>query len=231
MPGRPGGRQPRALSIAEIGDVIGQYVAAIGRAKAAGFDGVELHGAHGYLLAAFLAPGGNRRTDEFGGSPARRAEIVRRIVGAARKAVGPDYPIQIKVNCDDQGEGASAIGAFTAMAQELEKAGVSAIDCSGRNPIRPQIDSPEKESYFLPYAERAGVRVPVLLTGGNRSIVELGKIFQKGRIQFFGFARPLLREPDLPKRWQEGRGGAAATCISCNECLKTLPKGTHCVRA
>lgn len=150
---------------------------------------------------------------------------------AARDIVGPDYPILIKMNCDDYGDNEAAIAGFVEMAQEIEKAGVSAVDVSGTNPARTQIDGPEKESYFLPYAERAGLKVPIILTGGNRSVGPLEAIMQKGKIEFFGFARPLIREPDLPKRWREGRGGGAAACISCNDCLRALAKGpTRCVR-
>jgi len=75
------------------------------------------------------------------------------------------------------------------------------------------------------------VKVPIILTGGNRSVESLEAIAQKGKIQFFGFARPFVREPDLAQRWQEGRGGETADCISCNECLRSLAKTpTHCVR-
>ena len=232
MQARAGGKKPRILSTTEIADMIAQFAASIRRAKAAGFDGVEIHGAHGYLLSSFLSARTNKRTDEYSGSAAGRAEIIRRIVAAAREKVGRDYPIIIKVNCDDQGDNEAAIAGFAEMAQEIQKTGVNAIDISGTNPIRTGLDSADKQSYFLPYAERVALKIPVILTGGNRSIESLEQIAKKGKVQFFGFARPLVREPDLPMRWLEGRGGPGVACVSCNECLQTLMKAppTHCVR-
>jgi 2,4-dienoyl-CoA reductase-like NADH-dependent reductase (Old Yellow Enzyme family) len=232
MPAKAGGKKPRILSNAEIADLIEQFAASIRRAKAAGFDGVEIHGAHGYLLSSFLSARTNKRNDEYGGSAAGRAEIIRRIVAAGREKVGRDYPIIIKVNCDDQGDNEAAITGFAEIACEIEKTGVNAIDISGTNPIRTGIESVEKQSYFLPYAEHLNLKIPVILTGGNRSVESLEQIAEKGKVQFFGFARPLVREPDLPTRWLEGRGGPGTACISCNECLQTLMKAppTHCVR-
>jgi len=231
VPSPRAGKNPHVLSAGEIEDLIAQFAASVNRAKKAGFDGVEIHGAHGYLLSAFLSPATNKRDDEYGGSPARRAAIIRKIVTAAREKVGPDYPILIKANCNDQGEDETAIASFLEMAREIEKTGVSALDVSGRNPCRTEVDSPEKEAYFLRYAERVDVKVPIILTGGNRSIERMEAIIQKGNVQFLALARPLIREPDLPKRWLEGTGDATATCIFCNDCLRRLAKvPTRCIR-
>ncbi len=219
--GRPDGVKPRVLSSGEIEDLIAQFAASIRRARDAGFDGVEIHAAHGYLLSTFLSPTTNRRVDEYGGSLARRATIVAKIVAAARREVGPDYPIFIKVNADEQGADVSAITGFVELVGELEKAGVDAIDVSGRNPIRPRIDGPAKEAYFLPFAERAHSKLPVIVTGGHRSIAHMEAVLQTGDVQFLALARPLLREPDLPRRFLDG-SSAAAACISCNRCLRGL---------
>lgn len=231
MPARPGGKTPRVVGASEIEDIVAQFAASVRRAKNAGFDGAELHGAHGYFLRTFLSAATNMRSDQYGGSAAARVEIIRKIVKAARGLVGPDYPILIKMNCDDFGDKETGVAGFVEMAQHLERAGINAIEISGTNPARTEIDSPGKQSYFLPYAERAALKVPVILTGGNRSVELLEAIAQKDRIQFFGFARPFVRELDLANRWQEGRGGETAACISCNECLRSLAKTpTHCVR-
>ena len=231
MPARPSGKKPRALSEAVIDDLVAQFAASIRRARNAGFDGVELHGAHGYLLRTFLSPATNKRNDQYGGSAAARAEIIKRIVKAGRDIVGPDYPILLKLNCDDFGDNEASAAGFVEMVGEIEKTGVNGIEISGTNPVRTEIDSAERQSYFLPYAARLELKLPVILTGGNRSVEALETILQKSKVQFFGFARPLIREPDLPKRWQEGRGGNIAACISCNECLRALAKTpTHCVR-
>ncbi len=226
---RRDGKAPRVLSASGIEDVVAQFAASIGRARAAGFDGVELHGAHSFLLNAFLSPTTNKRDDEYGGSAARRASIVAKIVAAARREVGPDFPILIKVSCNDQGEDEAAMAGFVEMAGEIEKAGVDAIDISGRNPVRTKIDSPAKEAYFLPYAQSPHFGVPVILTGGHRSIDRMEAILQ-GNVQFLGLARPLVREPDLPARFLAG-SSAVAACRSCNGCLRELAKTvTHCVR-
>lgn len=222
------GTSPRVLSIGEIDNLIEQFAASIRRAKEAGFDGIEIHGAHGYLLSSFLSPKMNQRDDEYGGSAARRASIIAKIVSAARRDVGSGFPVLIKVNCDDHGEDESAITGFAEMVRELEKAGVDAIDVSGMMAIRLRIDEPAKEAYFLPFAERARLKVPVILTGGHRSIARMESILQQGNVQFLAMARPLLREPDLPRRLLEG-SSTAATCISCNRCLRGLGTApTHC---
>jgi 2,4-dienoyl-CoA reductase-like NADH-dependent reductase (Old Yellow Enzyme family) len=160
MPMRPGGQKPRVLSTEEIADLIDRFAASIGRAEEAGFDGVEIHGAHGYLLSAFLSAKGNKRTDAYDDSAEGRAEIIRRIVAAARKKVGGNYPIIIKMNCDDQGENEAAFAGFAEMAREIEKTGVNAIDISGTNPIKTGIDNAEKQSCFLPYAEHLALKIP-----------------------------------------------------------------------
>ncbi len=218
---RPDGTKLRVLSKADIEDLIAQFAASIVRARDAGFDGVEIHGAHGFLLSSFLSPIANRRDDEYGGSPARRAAIVAKIVAAARREVGPDYPILIKVNCNDAGDDEAAMTGFAEMFGQLEAAGVDAVDVSGRDPVRTGIDRPDKEAFFLPFAERAKARVPVIVTGGHRSIDHMEAVLQPGSVQFLGMARPLVREPDLPRKFLDGRSAVAA-CVSCNRCLRAL---------
>lgn len=225
---RRDGKVPRVLSVAEIEDLITQFAAAIARAQRAGFDGVEIHGAHGFLLNAFLSPATNKRDDDYGGSPARRAAIVAKIVASARREVGADYPILIKVSCNDEGEDDAGRAGFAELVRELENAGVDAIDISGQSPTRLKIDAPRKEAYFLPFAAAAHAKVPVILTGGHRSVEKMEAILQLGNVQFVSLARPLLREPDLPGRFREGTAVAAA-CLSCNRCLRDLGRAlTRC---
>ncbi len=218
---RPDGTKLRVLSKADIEDLIAQFAASIVRARDAGFDGVEIHGAHGFLLSSFLSPIANRRDDEYGGSPARRAAIVAKIVAAARREVGPDYPMLTTVNCNDAGDDEAAMTGFAEMFGQLEAAGVDAFDVSGRDPVRTGIDRPDKEAFFLPFAERAKARVPVIVTRGHRSIDHMEAVLQPGSVQFLGMARPLVREPDLPRKFLDGRSAAAA-CVSCNRCLRAL---------
>ena len=223
-------KELHVLSTNEVEEIVAHFVDASKRVHEAGFDGVELHCAHGYLLSSFLSPYTNRRTDKYGGSTEKRVTIVREIVTQVRKRIGSDFPVLVKMNCDDNVEGGIDIDSFPALAKEIAKTGVDAIEVSGNNPIRKDIDQPEKQSYYLKYAERLNIDIPIILTGGNKSIVLIEKISQQGKVDFFGFARPLIREPDLPNRWLEGIGGEECTCISCNLCFQYLIKGemTRC---
>jgi 2,4-dienoyl-CoA reductase-like NADH-dependent reductase (Old Yellow Enzyme family) len=229
----PSKRKGKSLSTEEVDEMGTSFAEAVGRVKEAGWDGVELHGAHAYLLCSFLSPYTNKRTDKYGGSTENRVRIIRDIVAQARQLVGTDFPIIIKVNSDDGVKGGIDAESFPELANEVEKVGVDAIDVSGSNCIQAGIDSPEKESYFLKAAESIDVNVPVILTGGNRSIGRLEKTLQNSdKVGFFGIARPLIREPGLPKRWLEGEGDDVAKCIHCNGCFGTIVRGgpVHCIQ-
>jgi len=232
--------ESRALSVAEIHSIIDCFVQAIVRMRESGFDGVQLHGAHGGLLSRFLSSYTNRRADEYGGSMANRVRIVREIVARAREKVG-DWPILIKANCTDYVEGGTDIDTFPALAKELQASGVDAIEISGGMwdcLVRPEaelgfrpvpapeshtrIARPEKQSYFLRYAERLQLKIPVILVGGNRNIERLEEIVRQGNVDFVALCRPLICEPDLPNRWLEDRGGKTTKCISCNSCIYNM---------
>jgi 2,4-dienoyl-CoA reductase-like NADH-dependent reductase (Old Yellow Enzyme family) len=213
------------LSTHEVEAIVAHFVEAAQRVHEAGFDGVELHCAHGYLLSSFLSPYTNRRTDKYGGSPEKRVTIVREIVTQIRKQLGSDFPVLVKMNCDDIVEGGIGIDSFPALAHEVAKTGVDAIEVSGNNPLRKNLDQPEKQSYYSKYVERLNIDIPIILTGGNKSIVLLEKIFNQENVDFFGVARPLIREPNLPHRWLEGLGEKESSCISCNRCFQALVKG------
>jgi 2,4-dienoyl-CoA reductase-like NADH-dependent reductase (Old Yellow Enzyme family) len=230
IPVRPRGKEARVLSEADVEGLVTGFVAAVVRAREAGFDGVEIHAAHGYLLASFLSLRLNQRDDSWGGSPERRARIVREIVAGARARIGADYPILIKMNGNDQGSGDQAAEGFAVVAREVERAGVDSIEVSGRMPSRADIDEPDEEAYFLEFTERLEVGVPVILTGGHRSLDRIASVLALPRIDLVGVARPVIREPDLPTRWRSGEAPATAACISCNRCLRILgTEPTHCV--
>jgi 2,4-dienoyl-CoA reductase-like NADH-dependent reductase (Old Yellow Enzyme family) len=216
------GNKVAVLSTEEVEEIITSFAEAIRRVQQAGWDGVELHGAHSYLLSSFLSPLTNIRTDKFGGSIENRVRIITDIMDQARELVGEDFLIQIKVNCYDIIPGGIDINNFPELAMKIEKTGIDAINISAMLAPRENIDSPEKQSYFLKYAEALDVDVPIILTGGNRSIELLEGILQNGKVDFFGLARPLVREPDLPDRWLQGSGEAESTCISCNGCLDKM---------
>ncbi len=233
-------RKMRPLKFEEIGDIIDCFVEAIVDMKKTGFDGVQLHAAHGGLLSRFLSPYTNRRNDAYGGSTSNRVRIIQEIVNKSRKSVG-DFPILIKMNCTDYLEGGINIDTFPELAREIEQTSVDAIEVSGGmweclfrseselgfRPIpapesHTRIKNPEKQNYFLKYAEKLDLGIPVILVGGNRNIEQLEEIVSQGNVEFIAMSRPLIREPDLPNRWLEGRDGQTTECISCNSCIYAM---------
>ncbi len=225
------------LSVAQIKAIVNCFVEVIAGLCAEGFDGVQLHAAHGGLLSRFLSPFTNRRQDHYGGPAASRARIIAEIVAGARPRVG-DLPILIKLNATDYLPGGTDLDNLPDLAQEVEKAGVDAIEVSGgmweclvRSPeelgFRPvpsaesqtRLRDPARQSYFLPYAECLSLGVPLILVGGNRDVERLEAIVRRGSADLIAFCRPLISEPDLPNRWRLGRGSSATDCISCNSCL------------
>jgi 2,4-dienoyl-CoA reductase-like NADH-dependent reductase (Old Yellow Enzyme family) len=230
----------RPLSAEEIHVITGCFVETITHIKDEGFDGVQLHAAHGGLLSRFLSPYSNRRTDEYGGSAENRARIVTEIVRRAREKTG-NFPILIKMNCTDYVEGGIDIANFPKLGKEIERSGVAAIEISGgmwdclvrteeELGFRP-VPSPEshtrierldKQSYFLEYAERLDPSIPVILVGGNRDVERLEEIVRQRKVDFVALCRPLISEPDLPNRWLAGRGSSGTDCISCNSCIYNM---------
>ncbi len=227
----------RALSAQEIHTIVAAFVAAAVDLFTAGFDGVQLHAAHGGLLSAFLSPYTNRRLDAYGGPVDNRVRIVREIVAGIRASVG-DFPVLVKLNGTDYLPGGIDAASFPALAAEVARAGVDAIEVSGGMwdcLLRPEaelgfrpVPSPEshtrlraagRQSYFLPYAAQLDLGLPVILVGGNRDVEQLEEIVRQGQAGFIALCRPLIREPDLPNRWREGRGSRLAACVSCNSCL------------
>lgn len=230
----------RELSLEEIEQIVACFADAIVDIQDSGFDGVQLHAAHGGLLSKFLSPYTNRREDGFGGTPGKRTRIIREIVTQARRVVG-DFPILIKMNCTDYLVGGVDIDGLPALAQEVAQAGVDAIELSGgmwECLFRPEeelgfrpvpapeshtrIRKPEQQSYFLRYAKRLDLAVPIILVGGNRDIENLEAIVQGGKVDFIALCRPLIREPDLPNRWRAGIGKRVPECVSCNSCIYAM---------
>jgi len=230
----------RELSLDEIEQIIACFVDAIEDMQESGFDGVQLHAAHGGLLSCFLSPYTNHREDDFGGTPEKRSKIIREIITRARGQVD-EFPILIKMNCTDYLAGGVDIENFPALAQEIARAGVNAIEISGgmwECLFRPEeelgfrpvpapeshtrIRKPEQQNYFLPYAEKLDLPVPVILVGGNRDIESLETIVQGGKVDFIALCRPLIREPDLPNRWKAGIGKRVPECVSCNSCIYNM---------
>lgn len=228
---------PTPMTGADIRTLVEAFADAAGRAKRAGFDGVQIHGAHGYLLSQFLNPHYNRRTDEYGGSIENRARIILEVYAAMRARVGEDFPVLIKINGEDFVEGGATGEDSLALAKMLDARSIDAIEVSGGTggsgdciPPRMRIDAPEKEAYHAAQAARiaAAIGAPVILVGGLRSSEVIEQLLANTEIELFALSRPLLSEPDLPKRWQSG-DHSRSRCISCNGCLQNRRGGNRCL--
>jgi 2,4-dienoyl-CoA reductase-like NADH-dependent reductase (Old Yellow Enzyme family) len=235
-------KSPRAeLTAADIDEIVAAFAAAAERAKSAGFDAVQVHSAHGYLLSQFLSPAFNQRGDEFGGRLENRARPLLAVIGAVRRAVGPDFPVLVKMNCADFIDNGLITEDAVQVAKLLEKAGIDAIEISGGvltggklSPSRMGIHRPEKEAYFQQEARsfRKEVAIPLILVGGNRSLEVAERLVNEGTADYISMSRPLIREPDLIRRWQSGDRRPAA-CLSDNQCFAPgmVGEGIYCVTA
>jgi len=220
---------PVELDRAGIGRIVADFARAAARAKESGFDGVQLHGAHGYLLGQFLSPLTNARKDEYGGILENRARFLVETVGAVKRIVGKNYPVWIKLNGDDFIPGGTTREETETVARFLEGAGIDAIEVSGgtpasgeRTPARTAIDTVEKEGYHRDLARgiKRQVRIPVGAVGGFRTLSLIEETLSAGDADFVSMARPFIREPGLVNRWASGDRSRAA-CISCNGCFLT----------
>ncbi|MCH4035744.1 MAG: NADH:flavin oxidoreductase [Lachnospiraceae bacterium] len=201
VPNPISGLVPREMTKEEIRQVTLQFVKAAERAKKAGFDGVEIHAAHGYLLAQFLSPLLNHRQDAYGGSVENRARFLVEVVRAVREQVGADYPVWVKINSSDEVPGGLTTEEFLKMGALVDEAGAAAIEISGN---RWNAHRPEERLYYLDAARRLRplVHADVILTGGVRDRADLLR-GQEAGIRFFGLARPFLRDPNYLKTLRE----------------------------
>lgn len=235
------GIMPKEMSKNDISHLVKSFGKAANRVKLAGFDGVEIHAAHGYLLSQFLCPFYNTRTDEYGGSIENRARIILEIFREIRNTVGDHFPIFIKINSEDFMDKGLTSEESIIVSKMLADAGIDGIEVSGGNesnlkvlgnnlgPARNKVsNSKENESYFREHASKLAqsVSVPVILTGGNRHIDVMDHILQNTDIAYFALGRPLICEPDLIDKWATGNF-KEPKCNSCNQCYKTY--GKRCI--
>ncbi|MGC9348373.1 MAG: NADH:flavin oxidoreductase, partial [Anaerolineae bacterium] len=219
----------RAMTPAEIEEAVSAYAAAASRAKAAGFDAVQLHGAHGYLINQFLSPFSNRRTDAWGGDIDARTRFLREVCAAVRSEVGVDYPVFIKFGMVDGVKGGLTLDGSLEVVAAMGEMGLDGIEVSGGIGggtdlnSRKAILKPEHEAYFrhLAKAARRATDLPILLVGGLRSRSVMDDVLSSGDADVISMSRPLICEPDLPKRLRDGQERSA--CISANRCW---PEGT-----
>lgn len=191
----------RALTSDEIAAIPDQFAAAARRAKAAGFDGVELHSAHGYLLNQFFSPITNRRTDEYGGDVHGRIKLHLEVITAVREAVGEGFPILLRLGAADYLEGGTRIEDSVIAAAEFEKAGVDMLDITGglSGYLRPEHTEP---GYFAELSEaiKNAVSIPVILTGGVTEPEHAEKLLAAGKADLIGVGRAILKDSGWAQR-------------------------------
>jgi 2,4-dienoyl-CoA reductase-like NADH-dependent reductase (Old Yellow Enzyme family) len=224
---------PKEMSTTDIQEMAAAFAAGAKRAQKAGFDGVQIHAAHGYLLSQFLSPYFNRRQDEYGGSIQNRARALLEVFRAVRSTVGSGYPVLVKMNCRDFHDNGLSLEDSIRTGVMLAQAGIDAIELSGGNrlsgklgPARLGIKSPEREAYFQKEAAafKKDIDVPLILVGGNRSYDVAERLVAEGHADYISMCRPLIREPDLINRWKSG-DLSKATCVSDNMCFEPTRKG------
>lgn len=224
---------PRELTSDEVRGLVGDFVAAADRARAAGFDGVQIHAAHGYLLSSFLSPHTNRRTDEWGGGPENRARVVVEIVRGIRRGLGRDFPVLVKINAEDFLEDGFHVEDCVAVCRTLEAEGLDGVEVSGgmaeagRGSIWEGLRPEPDEGYFVDAAARvkAALDIPVLGLGGWRTFRAMERALEAGRADLISLSRPLVRDPDLIRKFRTGEL-LRSDCASCNKCLN--PRGLRC---
>jgi 2,4-dienoyl-CoA reductase-like NADH-dependent reductase (Old Yellow Enzyme family) len=224
----------------DIEAVVHAFAAAAARSQATSFDAVQIHGAHGYLVSQFLSPYFNKRRDEYGGSIENRARLAVEVIKAVRKAVGPGFPVFIKLNSEDFLPEGLMVEEMVQTAIMLEKNGVDGIEMSGGTvmskkivPFRPGKTTPDgPEAYYEDAARlyKEKVRVPLILVGGIRTFETAERLVAEGLTDYIALSRPLIREPELVTRWKSG-DRRPATCISDNGCFKPAieGRGIYCV--
>ncbi|KJR42053.1 NADH oxidase [Candidatus Magnetoovum chiemensis] len=217
---------PRAMKEDEITMILEAFGKAAKLAKDAQFDGIQLHGAHGYLISEFLSPHTNRRDDNWGGDRNRRVNFIEQVILRIRSEVGSNYPLFIKLNSDDYIQGGLDIEESAFIAKRLADASIDAIEVSGGmyesdlKAARDAILKPEDEAYFRAASKKfkALLNIPIMLVGGIRSKSVASSILENSDADLISMSRPLVRQPDLPKRFMDGT--ERADCISCNGCMR-----------
>ena len=225
------GNPVKGMSFNEIRSVVDSFAGAAARCKQAGADAVQIHAAHGYLLSEFLNPYFNKRADAYGGNIECRARIVLEVYDAVREAVGNDYPVWIKINCKDLTEPSINPNEFLWVCSALDKRGIDAIEVSGGAMISPQsapaplIKNEEDEGYFAREAlQLAGIAsASVISVCGYRTPDMIEKWLNQGKIEAIALCRPLICEPDLVGRWEQG-DRKKARCVSCSKCFNPALK-------
>ena len=220
----------REITEDEIWQVVKDFGDAAARASEAGYDAVQIHGAHAFLFAQFLSPDSNRREDQWGGSLDNRLRLHREVLADIRGKVGQDYPVMMKFGIRDGFDGGLTMEEGLEAAKTLVQAGCDCLEVSQglrgseelETEFRTTLARPEDRGYFRRWAEavKKSVSVPVIAVGGIRDLGMVEDIVLGGQADMVAMCRPLICEPGLVARWQGDR--KPARCISCNRCKREL---------
>jgi len=227
---------PLEMSKENIKTIISAMGKAAKRAKLSGFDGVQIHGAHAYLFSQFLTPYFNRREDEYGGCIENISRIIFEVLEEIKNVCGEDYPVFIKMHCDDQwGDNGLTNDESLWVAKELEKKGINGIEFSGgqvgskdKGAARTKLFKREEQAYFRKETSRIAeeLNIPVISVGGHRNIEFMEEILNSTKISYFSLSRTLHSEPDLVNKWMDNPD-KKPKCVSCNNCWTS--EGNVCI--
>ncbi|MDD4362728.1 MAG: NADH:flavin oxidoreductase [Atribacterota bacterium] len=232
----------REITKDEINKIIKDFADAAGRAIKAGFDGVQIHAAHGYLLSQFLSPFFNKRSDSYGGSVKNRARIILEIINAIKSKLPDNTLLIIKMNANDYISGGLTTENMLETALLFEENGVDAIELSGgtalniskysfSRKITDSADSKKEDVYYRDEVKllKNKLKIPVILVGGIKYLKTAEDLIIKEGVDYISLCRPLIKEPDLIKRWKIG-DTEESSCIHCNQCFLTARTeiGLHC---
>ena len=220
VPSKEGGEIPRPLTKEEILNIVRKYAEAARRAQICGFDAVEIHAGHSYLISQFLSPIYNKRTDEFGGSAENRTRFARMILEAVRKQVGPHFPIFLRISADELMEGGNTLEDTLAYLECLEKeVDVFDVSCGLNGSIQYQIDAnylPDGWRSYMARAVKEKFGKPCIAVGNIRHPQIAEEILAKGDADFIGMGRGLIAEPEWVNKVEYGNECDLRSCISCN---------------
>lgn len=224
---REGWETPRELSIEEIEILVEEFADASRRAKEAGFDAVEIHATHGYLLSTFISPAVNQRTDRYGGDIAGRARFTTEVVQRTKEKLGHDYPVLVRINGADFIPGGLTLEEACILSRLLEEAGADCIDVSAGSYEAIGYDIPPSSMepgcvVYLAEAIKRHVNVPVIAVGRINTPALGDQILRENRADLVAMGRSLIADPDLPKKAREGRREDIRICTACRECLDKI---------
>ena len=226
------GEEPRELTTIEVKELVNKFVQTAVRCKQAGIDGVEVHGAHGYLINQFLSPKANFRTDEYGGSFENRMRFIKEIIDGIREKCGEDYPVTVRLSVDEFIEGGIDLELGKDICRYLEKLGVDGlhISCGTYDSMDKIIESPLFEQGWRVYlAEeiKKEVNIPVITVGSIREPKFVENILSEGRADFVAIGRGLIADPEWVNKTKEGREAEIRKCINCLHCIHAAMGNSH----